>query len=95
MKLRDLIEILMAQNYEGIEIYDAKDVRQERGMLLLYARRWDDRDIQDMPDALLDREVGAIYGDLDYTRCFDDIFDTPDAVTVVELKEKNDGNKSV
>ena len=47
------------------------------------------------PDALLDREVSAIYGDLDYTRCIDDIFDTPDAVTVVELKEKNNGNKSV
>lgn len=94
MKLRDLIGILMTKNYEGIEIYDAENVRQERGMLL-YARRWDDRDIQDMPDALLDREVGAIYGDLDYTRCIDDIFVTPDAVTVVELKEKNNGNKSV
>lgn len=94
MKLRNLIGILTTKNYEGIEIYDAENVRQERGMLL-YARRWDDRDIQDMPDALLDREVSAIYGDLDYTRCIDDIFDTPDAVTVVELKEKNDGNKSV
>lgn len=94
MKLRNLIGILTTKYYEGIEIYDAEDVRQERGMLL-YARRWDDRDIQDMPDALLDREVGAIYGDLDYTRCVDDIFDTPDAVTVVELKEKSDGNKSV
>lgn len=94
MKLRNLIGILTTKYYEGIEIYDAEDVRQERGMLL-YARRWDDRDIQDMPDALLDREVGAIYGDLDYTRCIDDIFDTPDAVTVVELKEKSDGNKSV
>lgn len=94
MKLRDLIGILTAQNYEGIEIYDAEDVRQGRGRLL-YSRRWDDRDVQDMPDALLDREVSAIYGDLDYTRCIDDIFDTPDAVTVVELKEKNDGNKSV
>lgn len=94
MKLRNLIGILTTKYYEGIEIYDAEDVRQERGMLL-YARRWDDRDIQDLPDALLDREVGAIYGDLDYTRCIDDIFDTPDAVTVVELKEKSDGNKSV
>ena len=94
MKLRDLIGILMAKNYEGIEIYDAENVRQERGMLL-YARRWDDRDVQELPDALLDREVSAIYGDLDYTRCIDDIFDTPDAVTLVELKEKRDGNKSV
>ena len=94
MKLRDLIGILTTKNYEGIEIYDAENVRQERGMLL-YARRWDDRDVQELPDALLDREVSAIYGDLDYTRCIDDIFDTPDAVTVVELKEKNDGNKSV
>ena len=94
MKLRYLIGILMKKNYEGIEIYDAENVRQERGMLL-YARRWDDRDIQELPDALLDREVAAIYGDLDYTRCIDDIFDTPDAVTVVEIKEKNDGNKSV
>ena len=94
MKLRDLIGILMAKNYEGIEIYDAENVRQERGMLL-YARRWDDRDVQELPDALLDREVSAIYGDLDYTRCVDDIFDTPDAVTLVELKEKRDGNKSV
>lgn len=94
MKLRDLIGILTAQNYEGIEIYGAKDVRQERGRLL-YSRRWDDRDVQDLPDALLDREVSAIYGDLDYTRCIDDIFDTPDAVTVIELKEKSDGNKSV
>ena len=94
MKLRDLIGILMTKNYEGIEIYDAENVRQERGMLL-YARRWDDRDIQDMPDALLDREVGAIYGDLDYTRCIDDIFDAPDAVTVSELKGEADGNKSV
>lgn len=94
MKLRDLIGILTAQDYEGIEIYDAKNVRKELGRLL-YSRRWDDRDVQDLPDALLDREVSAIYGDLDYTRCIDDIFDTPDAVTVVELKEKNDGNKSV
>ena len=94
MKLRDLIGILTTKNYEGIEIYDAENVRQEQGMLL-YARRWDDRDVQELPDALLDREVVAIYGDLDYTRCIDDIFDTPDAVTVVELKEKNDGNKSV
>ena len=84
----------MAKNYEGIEIYDAENVRQERGMLL-YARRWDDRDIQELPDALLDREVAAIYGDLDYTRCIDDIFDTPDAVTVIELKGEADGNKSV
>lgn len=94
MKLRDLIGILTAQNYEGIKIYDAKEVGQECGMLL-YSRRWDDRDVQELPDALLDREVNAIYGDLDYTRCIDDIFDTPDAVTVVELKGKNDGNKSV
>lgn len=94
MKLRDLIGILTAQNYEGIEIYDAENVRQERGMLL-YSRRWYDRDVQDLPDALLDREVSAIYGDLDYADCIDDIFYTPDAVTVVELKEKNDGNKSV
>ena len=94
MKLRDLIGILMTKNYEGIEIYDAENVRQERGMLL-YARRWDDRDIQELPDALLDREVAAIYGDLDYTRCIDDIFDTPDAVTVIELKGEADGNKSV
>ena len=94
MKLRDLIGILMTKNYEGIEIYDAENARQERGMLL-YARRWDDRDIQELPDALLDREVAAIYGDLDYTRCIDDIFDTPDAVTVIELKGEADGNKSV
>ena len=94
MKLRDLIGILMTKNYEGIEIYDAENVRQERGMLL-YARRWDDRDIQELPDALLDREVAAIYGDLDYTRCIDDIFDTPDAVTVIESKGEADGNKSV
>ena len=84
----------MTKNYEGIEIYDAENVRQERGMLL-YARRWDDRDVQELPDALLDREVAAIYGDLDYTRCIDDIFDTPDAVTVIELKGEADGNKSV
>lgn len=94
MKLRNLIGILMTKNYEGIEIYDAENVRQERGMLL-YARRWDDRDVQELPDALLDREVAAIYGDLDYTRCIDDIFDTPDAVTVIELKGEADGNKSV
>lgn len=94
MKLRDLIGILMAKNYEGIEIYDAENVRQECGMLL-YARRWDDRDVHELPDALLDREVAAIYGDLDYTRCIDDIFDTPDAVTVIELKGEADGNKSV
>lgn len=94
MKLRDLIGILMTKNYEGIEIYDAENVRQERGMLL-YARRWDDRDVQELHDALLDREVAAIYGDLDYTRCIDDIFDTPDAVTVIELKGEADGNKSV
>ena len=94
MKLRDLIGILMTKNYEGIEIYDAENVRQERGMLL-YARRWDERDVQELPDALLDREVAAIYGDLDYTRCIDDIFDTPDAVTVIELKGEADGNKSV
>ena len=94
MKLRDLIGILTTKNYEGIEIYDAENIRQERGMLL-YSRRWDVRDVQELPDALLDREVSAIYGDLDYTRCVDDIFDTPDAVTVVELKEKSDGNKSV
>lgn len=94
MKLRDLIGILTAQDYEGIEIYDAKNVREKLGRLL-YSRRWDDRDVQDLPDALLDREVSAIYGDLDYTRCIDDIFDTPDAVTVIELKEKSDGNKSV
>ena len=94
MKLRDLIGILMTKNYEGIEIYDAENVRQECGMLL-YARRWDDRDVQDTPAALLARELAAIYGDLDYTRCMDDIFDTPDAVTVIELKEKSDGNKSV
>lgn len=60
-----------------------------------FARRWDDRDVQELPDALLDREVAAIYGDLDYTRCIDDIFDTPDAVTVIELKGEADGNKSV
>ena len=94
MKLRDLIGILMTKNYEGIEIYDAENIRQERGMLL-YARRWDDRDVQELPDALLDREVSAIYGDLDYTRCIDDIFDTPDAVTVIELEGEADGNKSV
>ena len=94
MKLRDLIGILMTKNYEGIEIYDAENVRQERGMLL-YARRWDDRDVKELPDALLDREASAIYGDLDYTRCIDDIFDTPDAVTVIELKGDADGNKSV
>lgn len=94
MKLRNLIGILTTKYYEGIEIYDAENVRQERGMLL-YSRRWDDRDAQELPDALLDREVAAIYGDLDYTRCIDDIFDAPDAVTVIELKEKNDGNKSV
>lgn len=94
MKLRNLIGILTAKNYEGIEIYDAKEVGQEQGMLL-YARRWDDRDVQELPDALLDREVAAIYGDLDYTRCIDDIFDTPDAVTVIELKGEADGNKSV
>ena len=45
MKLRDLIGVATAQNYEGIEIYDAENVRQERGMLL-YSRRWDDRDVQ-------------------------------------------------
>lgn len=94
MKLRNLIGILTTKYYEGIEIYDAEDVRQERGRLL-YSRRWDNREVQELPDALLDREVGTIYGDLDYTRCIDDIFDTPDAVTVVELKEENDGNKSV
>ena len=94
MKLRDLIGILTTKNYEGIEIYDAENVRKELGMLL-YARRWDDRDVQELPDALLDREVSAIYGDLDYTRCIDDIFDTPDAVTVIELKGEADGNKSV
>lgn len=94
MKLRNLIGILMTKHYEDIEIYDAEDVRQERGRLL-YSRRWDDRDVQELPAALLDREVGAIYGDLDYTRCIDDIFDTPDAVTVIELKEKNDGNQPV
>lgn len=94
MKLRNLIGILTTKYYEGIEIYDAEEVGQERGMLL-YSRRWDDRDVKELPDALLDREVSAIYGDLDYTRCIDDIFDTPDAVTVIELKEKNDGNKSV
>lgn len=94
MKLRNLIGILTTKYYESIEIYDAENVRQERGMLL-YSRRWDDRDVQELPDALLDREVAAIYGDLDYTRCIDDIFDTPDAVTVIELKEKSDGNKSV
>lgn len=94
MKLRDLIGILTTKNYEGIEIYDAENVRQERGMLL-YARRWDDRDVQELPDALLNREVEAIYGDLDYTRCIDDIFDTPDAVTVIELKGETDGNKPV
>ena len=94
MKLRDLIGIVTAQNCEGIEIYDANDVRQARGMLL-YSRRWDDRDVQGLPDALLDREVAAIYGDLDYTRCIDDIFDTPDSVTVIELKGETDGNKSV
>lgn len=94
MKLRNLIGILTTKYYEGIEIYDAENVRQERGMLL-YSRRWDDRDAQELPDALLDREVAAIYGDVDYTRCIDDIFDVPDAVTVIELKEKNDGNKSV
>lgn len=94
MKLRDLIGILTTKNYEGIEIYDTEEVGQERGMLL-YSRRWDDREVQELPDALLDREVSAIYGDLDYTRCIDDIFDTPDAVTVIELKEKSDGNKSV
>lgn len=93
MKLRDLIGVATAQNYEGIEIYDAENVRQERGMLL-YSRRWDDREVQELPDALLDREVSAIYGDLDYTRCIDDT-DTPDAITVIELKEKSDGNKSV
>lgn len=93
MKLRDLIGILMTKNYEGIEIYDAENVRQERGMLL-YARRWDDREVQELPDALLDREVSAIYGDLDYTRCIDDT-DEPDAVTVIELKGEADGNKSV
>ena len=94
MKLRDLIGILMTKNYEGIEIYDAENIRQERGMLL-YSRRWDDRDVQELPDALLDRGVAAIYGDLDYTRCIDDIFDTPDAVTVIELEGEADGNKSV
>ena len=94
MKLRDLIGILTTKYYEGIEIYDAENVRQERGMRL-YARRWDDRDVHELPDALLDREVAAIYGDLDYTRCIDDIFDTPDAVTVIELKGEADGNKSV
>ncbi len=94
MKLRNLIGILTTKYYEGIEIYDAENVRQESGRLL-YSRRWDDRDVQELPAALLDREVGAIYGDLDYTRCIDDIFDTPDAVTVIELKEENDGNKSV
>ena len=94
MKLRDLIGILTTKYYEGIEIYDAENVRQERGMRL-YARRWDDRDVNELPDALLDREVAAIYGDLDYTRCIDDIFDTPDAVTVIELKGEADGNKSV
>lgn len=94
MKLRNLIGILTTKYYEGIEIYDAEEVGQERGMLL-YSRRWDDREVQELPDALLDREVSAIYGDLDYTRCIDDIFDTPDAVTVIELKEKSDGNKSV
>lgn len=94
MKLRDLIDVVTAQGYEGVEVYDAEQTRQERGMLL-YARRWDDRDVQELPDALLDREVSAIYGDLDYTRCVDDIFDTPDAVTVIELKGEADGNKSV
>jgi len=94
MKLRNLIGILTTKNYEGIEIYDAEEVWQERGRLL-YARRWDDRAVQELPDALLDREVAAIYGDLDYTRCIDDIFDTPDAVTVIELKGEADGNKSV
>lgn len=94
MKLRDLIGIVTTQNYEGIELYDARNVRQGRAMLL-YSRRWDDRDVQELPDALLDREVAAIYGDLDYTRCIDDIFDTPDAVTVIELKGEADGNKSV
>ena len=94
MKLRDLIGILTTNHSAGIEIYDAENIRQERGMLL-YSRRWDVRDVQELPDALLDREVAAIYGDLDYTRCIDDIFDTPDAVTVIELKEKSDGNKSV
>lgn len=94
MKLRDIIDVVTAQGYEGVEVYDAEQTRQERGMLL-YARRWDDRDIQELPDALLDREVVAVYGDLDYTRCIDDIFDTPDAVTVIELKGETDGNKSV
>lgn len=94
MKLRNLIGILTTKNYEGIEIFDTEEVGQGRARLL-YSRRWDDRDVQEPSDALLDREVSAIYGDLDYTRCIDDIFDTPDAVTVIELKEKIDGNKSV
>ena len=54
MKLRDLIGVATAQNYEGIEIYDAESVRQGCSMLL-YSRRWDDRDAQELPDALLDR----------------------------------------
>lgn len=94
MKLRDLIGILTTKYYEGIEIYDAENVRQERGMLL-YSRQWEDREVQELPDALLDREVSAIYGDLDYTRCVIDDTETPDAITVIELKEKSDGNKSV
>lgn len=94
MKLSDLIDVVTAQGYEEVDVYDAEQMRQGRGMLL-YARRWDDRDVQELPDALLDREVVAVYGDLDYTNCIDDIFDTPDPVTVIELKGETDGNKSV
>ena len=94
MKLRDLIDIVTADGYEEVDIYDADQIKQGRGMLL-YARRWDDTDIQKLPDALLDREVVAIYGDLDYTRCMYDILEAPDPVTIIELKGEKDGNKSV
>lgn len=83
MKLRDLVGIVATRGCVGIEVYDERDVRQERGMLL-YSCTWDNK--EEFPSALLDRDVAMIYGDLDYTWCYDDISDVPGAVTVIELR---------
>lgn len=87
MKLRDLIGIVTTEGCAGIEIYDERDVRRDRGMLL-YSCEYGNK--EEFPSALLDRDVAVIYGDFDYTYCFDDIFDTPNTVTVIELKGDTD-----
>lgn len=74
MKLKGLVDVI--PDYGGVKICDMHD-----GGTVVYYCSWNEK--FEPPYALLDEDVCKIYGDLDYYNCIDD---TPDAITVIELK---------